>query len=131
MGKTIKGKPHKCKICDKGFTTKGALTRHNNERHNGKLYLCPNCKKCFVRKYRLKTHIKTHIKSCPNEENLCGKIYPSPKSSKDMKENLSENDFLSYLIKAAHGNRQKKNHVYLPFSCLIFVVEEEYKKHLK
>ena len=128
MTRTIK--PYSCKNCDKDFTTKGALTRHNKEVHKlGKIYQCPNCPKSFVRKYRF----NTHIKSCQNEENHCGKIYRSPKCSKDMKENLYENDFLSNLIKAANGNRQKKKHVYLEensFSRLIIVVEY-FRRNLK
>lgn len=42
------------------FTTKGALTRHNNEKHAQKHYECDICRKSFARKYRLKTHYMSY-----------------------------------------------------------------------
>lgn len=42
------------------FTTKGALTRHNNEKHNAKHYECNECGKTFARKYRLRQHLAVH-----------------------------------------------------------------------
>jgi len=60
------------------FTTKGALTRHNNEKHNQKHYICEKCGKSFARKYRLKQHLVVHHKYLSNDA-LCT---PTPKRSK-------------------------------------------------
>lgn len=61
------GETFKCPYCRAqdgvgklSFTTKGALTRHNNEKHAQKHYECDICRKTFARKYRLKTHYISH-----------------------------------------------------------------------
>ncbi|KAK7930370.1 hypothetical protein WMY93_006765 [Mugilogobius chulae] len=50
-------KPHKCSVCEKCFTQKGALTKHLKTQH----HMCPVCKTCCSDDVSLKEHLTTHV----------------------------------------------------------------------
>ena len=63
-----------CNICNKTFTTKGALRYHQETIHEGKRpsLNCPLCDKIFNEKSRLKRHIdNVHEKLKPFSCDLC------------------------------------------------------------
>ena len=62
-----------CKICDKPFTSPGAMERHKIVVHDGKKeFSCEICGKDFFRKSTLKLHIKNvHEKIKNHECELC------------------------------------------------------------
>ena len=53
----------KCDVCDKIFTTKSNLTKHNkiNHKQQGK-FQCNECDKAFSEEWKLKAHEKSHKK---------------------------------------------------------------------
>ena len=45
-----------CQVCDKYFTLRASLTRHNNEVHEEKPFDCKKCDKFFTSERSLKAH---------------------------------------------------------------------------
>ncbi|KAK9720841.1 Zinc finger, C2H2 type [Popillia japonica] len=66
--KQISSQPFTCDICNKIFTHRHQLTRHQLT-HKKKEFICDICKKGFTTQYDLKRHAKTHIKT--RELNKC------------------------------------------------------------
>lgn len=64
----ISSQPFTCDICNKIFTHRHQLTRHQLT-HKKKEFICDICKKGFTTQYDLKRHAKTHIKT--RELNKC------------------------------------------------------------
>jgi uncharacterized Zn-finger protein len=58
--------------CNKSYTTKGHLTRHQQS-HSGKKFKCdfPNCGKTYTQKDNLKIHEKIHDDGNNKEEFKC------------------------------------------------------------
>ena len=53
-----------CQICSKVLKYKQGLLRHEEFFHKGQGYECPDCKKKFIHKAKLRDHItKVHIKN--------------------------------------------------------------------
>jgi KRAB domain-containing zinc finger protein len=67
MGKKL----YKCDIkdCEKLFSSKFSLKRHNMKHFNNKKYVCKHCKKAFVLPQYLEEHEYTHTGEKPF---ICG-----------------------------------------------------------
>jgi len=81
MGKKV----YKCdlKDCEKLFSSKFSLKRHNMKHFNNKKYKCDHCKKAFVLPQYLEEHEYTHtgakpfvcgINGCPETFRQRGKL---------------------------------------------------------
>ena len=53
-------KPFKCSDCDRSFTKRFNLKRHEATHLSLQLYECPSCSKCFSLESKLKIHQQTH-----------------------------------------------------------------------
>ena len=60
----------KCTVCNKTFTNKGNLKRHERGMHSDAVFQCQECTKFFKRRDMLQRHAKTHALSerlpCPS-----------------------------------------------------------------
>ena len=50
----------KCTVCNKTFTNKRNLKRHEQSKHSDAVFQCPECPKLFKRRDMLQRHSKTH-----------------------------------------------------------------------
>lgn len=66
-------RPHKCEVCDRGFTTAFLLRRHSNihvsmkKKMQKKKFKCEHCNRGYTRRYALKCHQKLHGDKPTNE----------------------------------------------------------------
>lgn len=67
--------PYKCSYCDKKFSFRANLMRHELTHTNTKEYECNLCDKTFTQKSRLEDHIKSHSAIRPYPCNLCNKKF--------------------------------------------------------
>ena len=49
-----------CDMCNKAFSWKQALKRHQNLHNQQKVQVCPVCKKKFADKFLLRRHMRIH-----------------------------------------------------------------------
>nr|XP_042911052.1 zinc finger protein 460-like [Parasteatoda tepidariorum] len=79
---------NRCAQCDKNFTTKKSLYRHQRSIHGNASYQCAQCNKNFNRKDALSRHVKFHCHTSKrNEPSDAG---PSGHPAKRMKTLSSE-----------------------------------------
>jgi uncharacterized Zn-finger protein len=64
-----------CNICQKTFSTRGNLKRHQNTHTGLRKHVCAICKKDFFRSDDLSSHLKTHNNkrpyTCSCDPNVC------------------------------------------------------------
>lgn len=65
----------KCSICDKTFTCKKRLTRHNLVHSNDFKHKCAICNKGFKTPFSLKVHKRSHDEVKPFECTICKKTF--------------------------------------------------------
>lgn len=70
-----KEKPFGCSKCDKKFTRKEDLTRHEILHSGIKSFKCPTCFKTFAIKPSLNLHLLTHTKEEPRACHECGRAF--------------------------------------------------------
>ncbi|KAJ9576890.1 hypothetical protein L9F63_006508 [Diploptera punctata] len=68
-------RPHKCKICNKGFTEKSNLTVHYRWHSGLRPFQCDVCKKGFTQSSGLNRHYRIHTGYKPFECDTCGKSF--------------------------------------------------------
>jgi len=135
-----------CKICFKKFLSISAIRAHIKFFHYKlNVFICPykTCKKTFINKYRLKTHINIHRGIKTFECNICKKKftengnllthYVTHSNIKPYKCDLCENQFKTV---PQLKNHYKNIHYILNFYKCIFCyktfrLKAEYKHHLK
>ncbi|XP_053578003.1 zinc finger protein 615 isoform X1 [Bombina bombina] len=66
-------KPFVCTICERTFTGKSQLNRHQRTHTEERVYTCSECGKCFSHKPSLLYHYKTHTDEKPYICQICGK----------------------------------------------------------
>lgn len=67
---------HTCNICQENFSTKIRLTRHKIREHSGyRPFTCHVCRKPFIFKSQLTSHVKEHNIQKPFSCSKCHKSY--------------------------------------------------------
>lgn len=56
-------KPFSCKICDKQFTQRANLQKHERVHTGERPFVCPICRKCYAQHSNMKKHVLTHNKA--------------------------------------------------------------------
>ncbi|XP_078504813.1 uncharacterized protein LOC144763251 isoform X2 [Lissotriton helveticus] len=80
-------RPYACIECNKNFSQKGELNRHNRTHTGVRPYACTECEKRFFQKGDLTTHIRTHTGEKPYTCTECHKSF-------NRKGNLNEHRIL-------------------------------------
>ncbi|XP_073398407.1 uncharacterized protein [Dendrobates tinctorius] len=68
-------KPFSCSECEKCFTRKSELVKHQRTHTGEKPFSCSECEKCFNRKTHLVSHQRTHTGEKPFLCSECGKCF--------------------------------------------------------
>nr|CAD7457943.1 unnamed protein product [Timema tahoe] len=69
-----RSKSHLCKVCGKGYTTKGSLSQHINI-HKGQRFNCKKCGMTFTYKSNLRSHWLRHLGLRLFKCETCGKNF--------------------------------------------------------
>ena len=68
-----------CEVCDKYFTSKASLTRHDNKIHKEKQFLCEKCGKLFAQLKSMKDHDNSvHVKEKSQLCKICDAEFFKP-----------------------------------------------------
>ncbi|KAK2158460.1 hypothetical protein NP493_1799g00022 [Ridgeia piscesae] len=68
-------RPYKCSICDKSFSIRPNMRRHEKTHSGEKPWECTQCLKRFTEKKSLKVHFRSHTGEKPFECKQCGKCF--------------------------------------------------------
>ena len=93
---------HRCDICEKVFSSKGALKRHTrdkcNEQHKVFVLGCDHCQTKFIREHDLKRHKQKSLNPDGSNKFICTLC----------DERVCNRKLLMRHIKAAHGDSKLK-----------------------
>ncbi|XP_065195460.1 zinc finger protein ZFP2-like [Sycon ciliatum] len=76
-------KPFTCKYCAKSFRDKSGLTRHARVHTGDKSFKCDHCDQMFTENYSLRVHERTHTGEKPFQCKLCGKAFTQTSHLRD------------------------------------------------
>ncbi|CCM00658.1 uncharacterized protein FIBRA_02696 [Fibroporia radiculosa] len=95
-----------CSVCQRTFSRKYELNRHEVSHANVKPFECKHCQKCFAQKTALRTHYNSHTKLKPHQCVNCSISFGDP-SSRSRHRHEMHSGFLGYFCPGCSSSMKR------------------------